>query len=118
MPISQIISVVCIVNRQRRASYDIFAISPVIEDDGGNEKFDSYNNQSLSDILVFGRHRTRVTHSLIASQLRMTAKANNMSMTFSRLPTTFFPFCAVILVMGPFGVKVECGIPNMQATVI
>jgi hypothetical protein len=59
LPIAQNIAVVSMINRQRRAGYDIFAISPALEDDGhgGNGKFHSYHNQTLSDVVIFGRDR-------------------------------------------------------------
>lgn len=57
LPVSQIVAIVGMINRQRTAGYDIFAISPENEDDGSDGKFDSYNNQTLSNVLVYGRHR-------------------------------------------------------------
>ena len=57
LPIGQNIAVVSMINCQRRAGYDIFAISPALEYDDGHGKFDSYNNQTLSDVLVYGRDR-------------------------------------------------------------
>lgn len=60
--LSQIIAIVCMINRQRRAGYDIFAISPVLEDGCGPGKFYSYSNQSLSHVLILEGITRQVTH--------------------------------------------------------
>jgi hypothetical protein len=55
LPIAQMRAIISMINRQKRDGFDVFAISLVAEDDGGPGKFNSYNNQILDDVLIFGR---------------------------------------------------------------
>ncbi|KAH6877204.1 hypothetical protein B0T10DRAFT_520753 [Thelonectria olida] len=56
-PIVQILQVLRAINRERREGRDVFAIFQSVDDEGGIGKYDSYNSQHISSVLVYGRCR-------------------------------------------------------------
>ncbi|KAH6659108.1 hypothetical protein BKA67DRAFT_6195 [Truncatella angustata] len=60
-PVWQIIRILRVINQERRAGRDVFAVFQPVDDGGGVGKHDSYNSQTLTSILIYGKDRSSGT---------------------------------------------------------
>lgn len=56
-PVFQALEVLRLINRERRAGWDVLALFQTVDDGGGKGKCSSYHSQSLTALWVYGRCR-------------------------------------------------------------